>query len=225
MKALIYIDNITKSFASHGQTDTPVLKNISLQVAAGQMLAIMGASGSGKSTLLSIIGLLDTPDSGTYELNGKRVDKLTEKEAAYIRNRNIGYVFQSFNLIGYKTALDNVMLPLHYAGYSRQECSERATMLLERTGLASHTHKLPAELSGGQKQRVAIARALACSPALLIADEPTGALDSTTGGEIMDLFAELHSGGSTIVLVTHDEKVAAFCSRTILITDGIIQNN
>jgi putative ABC transport system ATP-binding protein len=225
MKGLIKLDNITKSFAANGHASTPILKNISLHVPAGQMLAIMGASGSGKSTLLSIIGLLDTPDSGTYELNDIRVDQLTEKEAARIRNRDIGYVFQAFNLIGYKTAHENVMLPLFYAGCSRKECSDRAMTMLKRTGLGNHTHKLPAEMSGGQKQRVAIARALACSPDIIIADEPSGSLDSSTGKEIMELFAELNNEGSTIIIVTHDEKVATYCERIIKITDGAIQNN
>jgi putative ABC transport system ATP-binding protein len=222
MKELIHLHNICKSFSQKGRQATAALKNVSLSVQPGELIAVMGTSGSGKSTLLSILGMLDNPDSGEYLLNGVNVNGLSEKEAAVIRNRSIGYVFQSFNLIDYKSSLENVMLPLYYANAGKKECRQRAEKLLGKVGLDTQLHKLPAELSGGQKQRVAIARSLACSPQIMLADEPTGALDSSTSKEIMQLFLDLNKEGGTIIIVTHDEKIAQYCNRSIYISDGVV---
>jgi len=216
---MIEIDRIVKVYKS-GDTFLPVLKEVSLFVPKGQMIAIMGPSGSGKSTLMNIIGCLDRPTSGSYRLDGLEVGRMGDTALAGIRNRSIGFVFQQFNLLQRSTALRNVMLPLVYAGVSGREA--RAQAVLERVGLAERTHHLPNQLSGGQQQRVAIARALVNEPQILMADEPTGALDTKTGEEIMVLFKELHASGKTVVLVTHEESIAEHCERIVRLRDGII---
>ncbi|WP_420809004.1 ABC transporter ATP-binding protein [Ammonifex thiophilus] len=201
-----------------------MLKGITLQVNAGEMVAVMGASGSGKSTLLHIIGLLDQPSSGVYRLEGREVHRLSRKERAYVRNQKIGFVFQQFNLLPRATVLQNVELPLLYAGVPATRRRERAFFLLERMGLKDFAHHRPVQLSGGQQQRVAIARALVNQPVLLLADEPTGQLDSRTGLEVMALFQELHQEmGVTIILVTHDQTISRFCQRIVYLQDGLIR--
>ncbi len=199
--------------------------NIDLDIARGELVAIMGASGSGKSTLLNILGILDNYDSGDYHLDGVLVKDLNENRAAELRNRMIGFVFQSFNLIGYKNALENVALPLFYQGVSRRKRNAMAMEQLERMGLADRAHHLPGEMSGGQKQRVAIARALVTHPSIILADEPTGALDSHTSQEVMQVFRDLNAEGMTTVIVTHDPGVGAATNRIIRISDGMITNS
>jgi putative ABC transport system ATP-binding protein len=201
-----------------------VLRDVDLEIADGEMVAIMGASGSGKSTLLNILGILDDYDSGEYWIGDTLIKGLTERKAANYRNRFIGFVFQSFNLLPFKTALENVALPLYYQGIPRRKRNAIAMQYLERVGLRDWADHTPAEMSGGQKQRVAIARALIGKPRMILADEPTGALDSTTSGEIMDLLAEINRSGVTVLVVTHDAEVAARTPRTIRIHDGRIQN-
>jgi len=201
----------------------PVLDDVSMTIDSGEIVALMGPSGSGKSTLLNIIGCLDGPTRGTYSLGGRDVSTLNRRERAWVRLHYIGFIFQSFHLISDNTVLENVTLPLYYAGLGRDEREGRAVELLERVGLGHRMNHRPAQLSGGEKQRVAIARAVAGQPRLLLADEPTGALDTKTGNEVMDLLLEVHAAGSlTLVIVTHDPEVAEFCHRQVFLRDGKI---
>lgn len=208
-----------------GDSSLHVLKGINLHVEKGEMVAIMGSSGSGKSTLLNIIGILDELDSGEYTLDGIEIKDLTEKKAAQYRNKFLGFVFQSFNLINFKNALENVALPLYYQGLNRKERQEKAMFHLEKVGLADWSTHLPNELSGGQKQRVAIARALAAEPKLLLADEPTGALDSATSQEIMQFLQQLNDEGKTILIVTHEADISLMCKRIVRLKDGVIMED
>ncbi len=208
-----------------GSETVRALRGVDLEIGRNEYVAIMGPSGSGKSTLMNLLGCLDSPSSGEYWLNGHPVAGLDEDELARVRNREIGFVFQSFNLLARSTALANVELPLAYSGVSRKERRERAAKVLEKVGLGERMGHLPNELSGGQRQRVAIARALVTQPALLFADEPTGALDTKTGEEIMALFGELHAQGQTIVLVTHEPDIAEHAHRVLFIRDGVIERD
>jgi putative ABC transport system ATP-binding protein len=208
-----------------GDEDIHALRGVSLQIERGEYVAIMGPSGSGKSTLMNLIGCLDTPSQGTYLLNGKEASQMNDNELARIRTEEIGFVFQTFNLLPRATALHNVELPLVYAGVSKKDRLERAKAALEKVELTSRMHHRPNELSGGQRQRVAIARALVNNPSILLADEPTGNLDSKTGVEIMALFDRLHGGGNTIVLVTHEPDIAAYAHRIIQIRDGQVEKD
>lgn len=217
---MIQLTDINKTYP--GVVPLHVLKDINLNIGRGELVAIMGASGSGKSTLLNIIGILDNYDSGTYRLDGTLIKDLSENRAAELRNRMIGFVFQSFNLINYKDAVENVALPLFYQGVSRKKRNMLAMEQLERMGLADRARHLPSEMSGGQKQRVAIARSLITKPSIILADEPTGALDSKTSKEVMEVFRQLNGEGMTIVIVTHDPGVGAQTNRIIHITDGMI---
>ena len=219
---MIQVDELTKVYQM-GESEVRALDGASFTIDKGEMVAIMGPSGSGKSTLMSIIGCLDVPTSGRYSLDGVAVESLDENHLAEVRGRKIGFVFQQFNLLARTSALENVMLPLTYAGFSGKEREKRAFIALERVGRGDRTHHAPNELSGGQQQRVAIARALVNEPSILLADEPTGALDSKTGVEIMELFQSLHGdGGQTVILVTHDSYVARHTDRIIRISDGKI---
>lgn len=218
---MLEISDLHKSYPI-GDSNLYVLKGINLSVQTGEMVAIMGSSGSGKSTLLNIIGMLDEADSGDYILDGLPIKNLTEKKAAVYRNKFLGFIFQSFNLINYKNALENVALPLYYQGMKRKERQELAMFHLEKVGLANWAHHLPKELSGGQNQRVAIARALAANPKLLLADEPTGALDTSTSHEIMAFIQQLNDEGKTILMVTHEEDIANMCKRIVRLRDGVI---
>ena len=222
--SMIQIKNLHKSYKM-GDSSLHVLKGIDLHVDKGEMVAIMGSSGSGKSTLLNIIGILDELDSGEYTLDGIEIKDLTEKKAAQYRNKFLGFVFQSFNLINFKNALENVALPLYYQGLKRKERQEKAMFHLEKVGLADWSTHLPNELSGGQKQRVAIARALAAEPKLLLADEPTGALDSATSHEIMQFLQQLNDEGKTILIVTHEEDISLMCKRIVRLKDGVIMED
>ncbi len=218
---MIKIRGLNKSYKM-GANSLHVLKGIDLDVEEGEFVAIMGASGSGKSTLLNIIGMLDTHDTGLYELDGFKIEKLTETKAANYRNKFLGFIFQSYNLINFKNVLENVALPLYYQKVSRSKRAEIAMSYLERVGLKPWAHHLPNELSGGQKQRVAIARALAAKPKLLLADEPTGALDSKTSQEVMRLIQEINDEGKTILMVTHEDEIAQMCKRIVRLKDGVI---
>ena len=221
---MLKINKLHKSYKM-GDSSLHVLKGINLNVEKGEMVAIMGSSGSGKSTLLNIIGILDELDSGEYTLDGIEIKDLTEKKAAQYRNKFLGFVFQSFNLINFKNALENVALPLYYQGLKRKERQEKAMFHLEKVGLADWSTHLPNELSGGQKQRVAIARALAAEPKLLLADEPTGALDSATSQEIMQFLQQLNDEGKTILIVTHEEDISLMCKRIVRLKDGVIMED
>lgn len=218
---MIQLEGIRKSYQT-GTQSMEVLKGIDCSIAPGELVAIMGSSGSGKSTLLNVLGLLDDFDSGTYHLDGQDMSGLSEKQAARYRSEFLGFVFQSFNLIGYKTALENVALPLYYQGVNRKERQEKAMRFLEKVGLADWSHHLPNQMSGGQKQRVAIARALIANPRVILADEPTGALDSTTSEDVMELLKEINREGITIVIVTHEHEIAEQCHRIIRLKDGQI---
>jgi putative ABC transport system ATP-binding protein len=218
---LIQLQDITRLFTVGGE-EVRALRGISFGIARGEWVAIIGQSGSGKTTLMNLLGCLDTPTSGRYFLNGKDVSRMSDDELAFIRNKEIGFIFQTFQLLPRETALANVELPLVYRGLPARERRERAKMALEKVGLSNRTHHRPNELSGGQRQRVAIARALVAEPSMLLADEPTGNLDSATGEEIVRLFEELHRAGHTLVLVTHEPKLAARCPRAIRLSDGQI---
>ena len=218
---MIYLENITKSYQL-GEVNVPILKGINLEIETGEYVSIMGASGSGKSTLMNIIGCLDRPSGGMYYLEAKDLTTLQKDELAYIRNQRIGFVFQQFNLLPRSTALENVMLPMVYGGVSKAERRQRAEVALQKVGLGERLSNRPSQLSGGQQQRVAIARALVNQPALLLADEPTGALDTHTSEEVMALFGELNEQGITIVLITHEVEVAQQARRQIKIQDGLI---
>ena len=218
---MIRIEKLHKSYPI-GKESIHVLKGIDLHIKEGEFVSIMGSSGSGKSTLLNIVGLLDIHDEGNYYLNGELIKDMNEKKAAILRNKFLGFVFQSFNLISYKTALENVALPLYYKGVNRKERLEIAMEYLEKVGLKEWANHLPNELSGGQKQRVAIARALVTKPKVVLADEPTGALDSTTPDSVMDLLKDINDEGMTVFVITHEEEVAAQTKRIVRLKDGVI---
>ncbi|MEE9407380.1 MAG: ABC transporter ATP-binding protein [Polaribacter sp.] len=218
---MIKIEELHKSYPI-GKDSLHVLKGIDLHIKEGEFVSIMGSSGSGKSTLLNIVGLLDVHDEGNYYLNGQLIKNLNEKKAAILRNKFLGFVFQSFNLISYKTALENVALPLYYKGMKRKERLQVALDYLEKVGLKDWANHLPSELSGGQKQRVAIARALVTKPKVVLADEPTGALDSTTTDSVMDLLKDINDEGMTVFVITHEEEVAEQTKRIVRLKDGLI---
>ncbi len=205
-----------------GKESLHVLKGLDLHIKEGEFVSIMGSSGSGKSTLLNIVGLLDVHDEGEYYLNGELIEKLNEKKAAVLRNKFLGFVFQSFNLITYKTALENVAMPLYYKGINRKDRQKIALEYLEKVGLKEWANHLPSELSGGQKQRVAIARALVTQPKVVLADEPTGALDSTTSNSVMEMLKEINAEGMTVFVITHEEEIAAETDRIVRLKDGVI---
>ena len=218
---MIRIKNLHKSYEM-GSNSLHVLKGIDFNVSEGELVAIMGSSGSGKSTLLNIIGMLDNYDNGSYELDNILIKDLDETKAANYRNKFLGFVFQSFNLINYKSAVENVILPLYYQGIKRKEREKIALEYLDNVGLKNWASHLPSELSGGQKQRVAIARAMVSKPKVLLADEPTGALDSNTSCEVMSLIQEINNSGKTILVVTHEEDIAKMCKRIVRLKDGVI---
>ncbi|MBP1225085.1 ABC transporter ATP-binding protein [Flavobacterium sp. 1355] len=221
---LIKITDIKRNFVL-GNEIVYVLKGIDLEINKGEYVALMGPSGSGKSTLMNLLGCLDTPTSGHYVLNGKDVSKMRDDELAEIRNKEIGFVFQTFNLLPRTTALDNVALPMIYAGHPKSERTARATEVLKQVNLADRMDHQPNQLSGGQRQRVAIARALVNKPSIILADEPTGNLDSKTSVEIMKLFGDIHAQGNTVILVTHEEDIAAYAHRIIRLRDGVIESD
>jgi len=224
MANIIKIRNIIRDFQL-GQETVHVLKSIDLDIEKGEYVAIMGPSGSGKSTLMNLIGCLDTPTSGSYILNGKDVSQMSDDELAEIRNKEIGFVFQTFNLLPRTTALDNVALPMVYAGYSKKDRTERAIQVLNDVGLSDRMDHRPNQLSGGQRQRVAVGRALVNKPSIILADEPTGNLDSKTGAEIMNLLEDIHKAGNTIIVVTHEEEIAAHAQRIIRLRDGMVESD
>ena len=218
---MIKLVNLHKSYPM-GKESLHVLKGLNLHIKEGEFVSIMGSSGSGKSTLLNIVGLLDSHDEGEYYLNGQKIENLDEKKAAVLRNKFLGFVFQSFNLITYKNALENVALPLYYKGIGRKERQKIAMEYLEKVGLTEWANHLPSEMSGGQKQRVAIARALVTNPKVVLADEPTGALDSTTSESVMELLKEINREGMTVFVITHEEDIAEETDRIVRLKDGII---
>ena len=221
---IIKVKDIKKSYTV-GTQEVNALRGINLSVEKGEFISIMGPSGSGKTTLMNIIGCLDTPSSGEYELNGSLVSKLEDDELARIRNKEIGFVFQSFNLLAKNSVLENVMLPLKYAGFEKSEAVKKSNEVIDKVGLSDRLAHTPAELSGGQQQRVAIARALVNRPSIIFADEPTGNLDSKTGKEVMTIFKELNASGQTIILITHEESIANQSNRIITIKDGLIKSD
>ncbi|MDC3103010.1 ABC transporter ATP-binding protein [Gammaproteobacteria bacterium] len=221
---MINVKDIKKSYTV-GTQEVNALRGINLSVEKGEFISIMGPSGSGKTTLMNIIGCLDTPSSGEYELNGSLVSKLEDDELARIRNKEIGFVFQSFNLLAKNSVLENVMLPLKYAGFEKSEAVKKSNEVIDKVGLSDRLTHTPAELSGGQQQRVAIARALVNKPSIIFADEPTGNLDSKTGKEVMTIFKELNASGQTIILITHEESIANQSNRIITIKDGLIKSD
>lgn len=224
MQGIIHLNDIRKNYYLGKQT-IEVLKGISLDIFKNEYVALMGPSGSGKSTLMNILGCLDTPTAGTYILNGQDVSGMTDNELADVRNKEIGFVFQQFNLLPRLTAVENVALPLVYAGESKKLRLEKAMYTLEKVALSDRSHHKPNEMSGGQNQRVAIARALVNDPAIILADEPTGNLDSKTSYEIMDIFGKIHSSGNTVILVTHEEDIANHAHRIIRLRDGVLESD
>ncbi|MFZ1261693.1 MAG: ABC transporter ATP-binding protein [Chitinophagaceae bacterium] len=223
-QAIIHLENIQKSYFM-GKQELPVLKGISMNILKNEYVALMGPSGSGKSTLMNILGCLDTPTGGKYILNEQDVSQMEDNDLAEVRNQEIGFVFQQFNLLPRLTALENVALPLVYAGMSRKLRTEKARQVLEMVSLTDRSHHKPNELSGGQCQRVAIARALVNDPSIILADEPTGNLDSKTSQEIMEIFGDIHNRGNTVILVTHEEDIANHAHRIVRLRDGIIESD
>lgn len=224
MSSIIHLEGILKSYFM-GKMELPVLKGISLDILRNEYVALMGPSGSGKSTLMNIIGCLDSPTGGSYILNGKGVSKMQDNDLAEVRNKEIGFVFQQFNLLPRLTALENVALPLVYSGIGKKQRDEKALHVLDLVNLSDRSHHKPNELSGGQCQRVAIARALVNNPSLILADEPTGNLDTKTSYEIMEIFDKIHADGNTIVLVTHEEDIANHAHRIVRLRDGLIESD
>ena len=224
MNTVIDLQGVGRSYVM-GQEQIHALRSVTFSIARGEYVALMGPSGSGKSTLMNLIGCLDTPSKGAYFLSGQEVSRMNDQQLAEVRNREIGFVFQTFNLLPRLSALENVALPLVYAGVSRTERLDRAAEVLDRVGLTSRMKHKPNELSGGQRQRVAIARALVNRPSILLADEPTGNLDSKTSIDIMNLFADIHAQGNTIVLVTHEEEIARYAHRIVRLRDGSIESD
>lgn len=224
MEGIIHLENITKNYFL-GKQVIKVLKGISLDIYKNEYVALMGPSGSGKSTLMNILGCLDTPTSGMYRLNGKDVSRMADNDLAEVRNHEIGFVFQQFNLLPRLTAVENVALPLVYAGISKKARTDKALHVLEQVGLADRSHHKPNEMSGGQNQRVAIARALVNDPSIILADEPTGNLDSKTSHEIMEIIDKIHASGNTVILVTHEQDIAEFAHRTVRLKDGTIDTD
>ncbi len=224
MSSIIHLENIQKAYFM-GKQPIPVLKGISLDIFKNEYVALMGPSGSGKSTLMNIIGCLDSPTAGRYILNGQDVSKMPDDDLAEVRNKEIGFVFQQFNLLPRLTAAENVALPLVYAGIGKRQRIETARMVLDKVGLADRSHHKPNEMSGGQCQRVAIARALVNNPSIILADEPTGNLDTKTSVEIMDIFGSIQAAGNTVVLVTHEEDIARYAHRVVRLRDGLVETD